>query len=112
MDDKNSSLVTVGDLDFEKTVLGSPRPVVVDFSAEWCGPCKAMQPLMEALASEYAGRVTFAKVDVDSSPKMAARYGVRAVPTVVVVANGEVDRVFVGVRPLQEYRASIDRALH
>jgi thioredoxin 1 len=112
MDEKNSSLVTVGDSDFGKTVLESPRPVVVDFSAEWCGPCKAIQPLMEALASEYAGRVTFAKVDVDSSPTLAARYGVRAVPTVMVVANGEVDRVFVGARPPQEYRASIDRVLH
>jgi thioredoxin 1 len=112
MDEKNSSLVTIGDADFGKAVLESPRPVVVDFSAEWCGPCNALQPLMEALASEYTGRVTFAKVDIDSSPALAARYGVRAVPTVMVVANGEVERVFVGARPPQEYRASIDRALH
>ena len=112
MDKQNSLLVLVGDADFGKTVLESRQPVLVDFSAEWCGPCRAIEPLMEALASEYAGRVTFAKVDIDSSPSLAARYGVRAVPTVMVVANGEVNRVFVGTRPPQEYRASIDRVLH
>jgi thioredoxin 1 len=111
MDENDFALLKVGDADFGAAVLESPRPVVVDFSAEWCGPCKAMEPLMKALATEYAGRVTFAKVDVDSSPTLAARYGVRAVPTVMVVANGEVDRVFVGARPPQEYRASIDRLL-
>jgi thioredoxin len=112
MDMKNSSLVAVGDSEFATTVLQSPQPVLVDFSAEWCGPCRAIEPLMEALAAEYAGRVTFAKVDIDASPKLAARYGVRAVPTVMIVANGEIDRVFVGARPPQEYRAGIDHVLH
>jgi thioredoxin 1 len=105
-------LLNVGDSDFQNRVLESPRPVLVDFSAEWCGPCRAIEPVIEALASEYAGRVTFAKIDVDASPRLAARYGVRAVPTVMVVANGEIDRIFVGARPLQEYRAGIDQALH
>ena len=112
MDMKNSSLVAVSDSDFASTVLQSSQPVLVDFSAEWCGPCRAIEPVMEALASEYAGRVTVARVDIDSSPQLAGRYGVRSVPTVMIVANGEVDRVFVGARSPQEYRAGIDRVLH
>lgn len=112
MDKKKSLLLKVGDSDFAKAVLESPQPVLVDFSAEWCGPCRAIEPVMEALATEYAGRATIAKVDIDSNPSIAARYGVRAVPTVMIVANGEVDRVLVGARPPQEYRASIDRVLH
>ena len=112
MDQKKSLLLKVGDSDFATAVLGSPQPVLVDFSAEWCGPCRAIEPVMEALATEYAGRVTVAKVDIDSSPAIAARYGVRAVPTVMIVANGEVDRVLVGARPPQEYRAGLDRVLH
>ena len=76
------------DATFAKTVLEAPRPVLVDFGAEWCGPCVAVAPVIRSLALEYADRLTVATVDVDADPQLAARYGVRSLPTVMLLEEG------------------------
>jgi len=112
MKHETTALLTVGEGDFDRLVLDSPRPAVVDFSAAWCGPCKSIAPVIEGLADDYAERVTVATVDVDDNPRLAALYGVRSVPTVMLFEGGGVKRVFVGARSEQEYRAGIDELLH
>ena len=97
---------------FDETVLSAPHPVLVDFGAEWCGPCVAVEPVIRGLALEYANRLTVATVDVDSDPQLAARYGVRSLPTVMLLEGGEIRRVLVGARSGSEYRAAIDGMLH
>jgi thioredoxin 1 len=111
MEQEHKALKTLGESDFERLVLESAQPAVVDFSAAWCGPCRAIAPVIENLANDYADRVTVAKVDIDDSPRLAAKYGVRSVPTVMLFANGGVKRVYVGARSAQEYRTGIDELL-
>jgi thioredoxin 1 len=108
----SSSIVAVGKANFAATVLDAQRPVLVDFGAEWCGPCVAVAPVIRDLATEYADRLTVATVDIDADPQLAARYGVRSVPTVMLLEHGEIRRVLVGARSRQEYRAAIDGLLH
>jgi len=97
----------VSDSDFEAEVLKSPQPVVVDFFAEWCGPCKAMAPALEQVASEHKGKVKVVKIDVDQSPAITTKYGIRAMPTLLVFKNGEVAGQHVGAlvqkRKLEEW---------
>jgi thioredoxin 1 len=112
MDKERTALLSVGESDFERLVLDSPQPAVVDFSAVWCGPCRSIAPVIEGLANDYAKRVTVATVDIDDNPRLAAKYGVRSVPTVMLFAGGDVKRVLVGARSPQEYRASVDELLH
>jgi thioredoxin 1 len=104
----NTRLLTVDEASFESRVLHGERPALVDFSAEWCGPCRAIAPTIEGLAEDYADRVTVAKVDIDANPGLAARYGVRSVPTVMLFDAGDVRRVYVGARPAQEYRDGVE----
>jgi len=104
--------VAVTKATFDEDVLAAPRPVLIDFGAEWCGPCAAVAPVIRSLALEYADRLTVATVDVDADPQLAARYGVRSLPTVLLLEGGEVRRVLVGARSGQEYRAAIDGMLH
>jgi thioredoxin len=108
--DTNKRLLT-DEASFERRVVEPERPALVDFSAEWCGPCRAIAPTIAGLAEDYADRVTVAKVDIDESPKLAARYGVRSVPTVMLFSGGEVRRVYVGARSGQEYREGVDALL-
>ena len=112
METKTKALLSVGENDFERVVRESPQPAVVDFSAAWCGPCRSIAPVIEGLADDYSGRVTVATVDIDDNPRLAAQYGVRSVPTVMLFAGGDVKRVLVGARSAQEYRSSIDELLH
>jgi thioredoxin 1 len=97
---------------FAETVLAAPRPALVDFGADWCGPCVAVAPVIRSLAAEYGDRLTVATVNVDKEPDLAARYGVRSLPTVMLVERGEIRRVLVGARTGTEYRAAIDGVLH
>src|SRR5262245_11688298 len=112
MEKERTALLSVGESDFDRLVLDPAKPAVVDFSAVWCGPCRSIAPVIEGLANDYADRVTVATVDIDDNPRLAAKYGVRSVPTVMLFAGGDVKRVFVGARSAQEYRAGIDELLH
>ena len=98
--------------DFERRVLQSSTPVLVDFRAEWCQPCRIVDPVIDGLAAEYGAQLAVAKVDVDENAALAAEYGVRSIPTVMLVADGAIRRVLVGSRSAEEYRVAIDDVLH
>ncbi len=91
--------ISVNDSNFEETVLQAGLPVLVDFWAEWCGPCKMMLPIIEEVSAESEGKIIVAKVDVDSSPATAARFGIRNIPTILFFKNGEVVDKQVGAAP-------------
>lgn len=91
--------IHVTDAAFEKTVLQSSLPVVVDFWAPWCGPCKMVAPILDKLAKEFAGKVIVAKVNTDDNPEWAQRYGVQGIPTMLFIANGKVVHRQVGALP-------------
>lgn len=83
---------------FDATLANTDQPVLVDFWAEWCGPCKMMSPILDQLATEQAGRATIAKVDVDAFPDLQARFGIRAIPTLIVFKNGQPVSTITGVK--------------
>ncbi len=91
--------VKIDQSNFKSDVLESDKPVVVDFWAEWCGPCKAIAPDLEAISDEMAGDVTIAKVNMDENPDLAAQYGVRSIPTLLMFKGGEPVAVQVGALP-------------
>jgi len=90
---------TVTDADFEAEVLQAGHPVVVDFWAEWCGPCKAIAPSLEELADEMSGRVTIAKMNIEESPMTPTKYGVRGVPTLMLFKDGQIAATKIGALP-------------
>jgi len=87
---------------FEEEVMSSDIPVVVDFSATWCGPCRMLAPVLDELSAEYRDRIRFVKTDIDYEPELAARFGVAAVPTLIFLKNGEVREKTVGYRKKEE----------
>jgi thioredoxin 1 len=80
----------ITDSNFEKEVLENDKVTVIDFWAEWCGPCRMVSPIIEELAAEYEGKATIGKVDVDSNPNVSLKYGIRSIPTILYIKNGEV----------------------
>ena len=101
--------IDVGDDDFEAQVIESDVPVLVDFWAEWCGPCKIIGPTVEELAADYEGRLKVAKVNVDDSPATAMRFGVRSIPTLILFRDGEATETAIGVRPKSQLAELVDR---
>ena len=89
----------VTDASFDSDVLGSSEPVVVDFCAEWCGPCRLSSPALEEIAGEMGGKVKIAKLNIDENPHVAVRYGVRSIPTLIMFKNGEPTAIQVGAAP-------------
>ncbi|MEO0324083.1 MAG: thioredoxin [Myxococcota bacterium] len=106
-----NNVQTVNDLNFEAEVLGSDLPVLVDFGATWCGPCKQIEPFVDQLADEYAGKMKVVKVDIDDSQGTAAKYGIRGVPTLKIFKGGEVVAEQVGAAPKAKIAALMDRGL-
>ena len=106
-----SKPVPISDNDFEKTVLQAAKPVLVDFWADWCGPCRMVAPIVDELAEEYDGRINFFKLDVDQNPKTATKYGIMSIPTLLIFKNGEPVSNIVGVRPKNELKQSLEGSL-
>jgi thioredoxin 1 len=101
--------VHVTDATFEKTVLQSPVPVIVDFWATWCNPCKAIAPVLEKIAAEYAGKLIVAKVDTDANPDYAMKYGVQGIPTLLFIAKGKILNRQVGSAPEAAIRMTVEQ---
>ena len=103
--------LAVSSNEFQATVLDSPVPVLVDFWAEWCGPCKMIGPSIEQLAQEYEGRAKVVKLDVDNNNEIAAQFGIMSIPALLVFKNGKVVDQMIGVAPKANIAALLDRAL-
>ena len=107
----DNAVLHVTDGNFEQEVLKSGKPVLVDFWAPWCGPCKALGPLVEELAAEYEDQIVISKLNVDDSPATAGKYGVRSIPTVILFKNGEVVDSLIGLVPKERLADLIKKGL-
>ena len=107
----SEQILQINDSDFDEQVLKSEIPVLVDFWAEWCGPCKMIAPILEEIAVEYAGKLIVAKVNIDNNPGTPQRYGVRGIPTLILFKDGEVHATKVGALAKSQLAAFIDANL-
>lgn len=106
-----SAIVNATDTNFDSEVLSSAGAVLVDFSAVWCGPCKKLEPIVDEIAAEYGDRLKVVKVDVDSAPAIAAKYGVLSIPTLMIFRGGAVKDQFVGVLSKRALADRVDKVL-
>ncbi len=105
-----ANIVTLTEANFDAEVLKSSTPVLVDFWAEWCGPCKMIAPVLDELAGEYAGKVKIGKLNIDNCPELAGKYNVRAIPTLLIFKNGQVVEQMVGMKNKGALKTSLDNA--
>jgi thioredoxin 1 len=103
--------IEITDANFDEMVLKSDKPVVLDFWAEWCGPCRMVGPIVEELAEDYSGKVIIGKVDVDSNPNISVKYGIRNIPTILFIKNGEIADKQVGAVPKNVLASKLDAIL-
>lgn len=107
----SENILTLSDAAFEEQVLKAEGPVLVDYWAEWCGPCKMIAPILEQVAKEYEGRVTVAKLNIDDNPATPGKYGVRGIPTLMLFKNGEVEATKVGAQSKSQLTAWLEASL-
>ncbi len=107
----SDKVLVLSDADFEKEVLAAQVPVLVDFWAEWCGPCRMVAPILDKLAKEYDGRIRFTKLNVDENRQTAAQYGIRSIPTMIIFKDGQVNDQIVGALPEDKLRQRLEAAL-
>ena len=105
------NILVLTDGDFQAKVLDSDKPVVVDFWAPWCGPCKMLTPVVEELAGEYGGRMTFAKIDIAQHSEAAARFGIRSIPALLFFKGGQVVETMIGAQPKENVKDRIEKVL-
>ena len=105
------SVVVISDAEFDQTVLKSDKPVMIDFWAEWCQPCKMLTPTVEELAGEFEGQVLVGKLNVDDNPNTATNYGIRGIPTLLFIKDGQVVQQLVGVKSKAEIKKAIEETL-
>lgn len=106
-----SKPVEIEEAKFDEAVLKADKPVMVDFWAPWCGPCRMVAPVVEELAEDFDGKVEFVKVNVDDSPKIAGKYGIMSIPTLMIFKSGEPVDTIIGFRPKEELQKSLETAL-
>ena len=106
-----SEPVAIDDSNFEQVVLNSKVPVLLDFWAAWCAPCRMVAPVVDELAQEYDGKVSFGKVDVDQNPKIASKYGIMSIPTLILFKDGKPITNMVGFKPKAQLKQSLDSTL-
>jgi thioredoxin 1 len=107
----SENIVTLTEENFSDQVLKSATPILVDFWAEWCGPCKMIAPVLDELAAEYDGKVKIGKVNIDEHQQIAINYGINSIPTLLFFKNGQVADQVVGMRSKRDLKASFDRVL-
>ena len=104
----SENVINVTDANFDQEVINNTDPVLVDFWAEWCGPCRMLAPTIDELAAEYKGKVKIGKVDTDSNRSTAMKYNISAIPTIILFHHGQVTKRFVGLTPKRDFKAAID----
>ena len=107
----SENILHVSDATFETDVLKSPQPVLVDYWADWCAPCKMIAPILDEIADEYAGKIKVAKLNIDQNPTTPPRYGIRGIPTLMLFKDGNVEATKVGALSKSQLTASIDTNL-